>query len=149
MPTNAQKAKIHIAKKEIGLSDQVYRDLLLDRYGVESSKYLKDGDVRDLLDHFRALGWRPRKGRGTPGRKKRDGNYIEIKPGPAARQQRKVLALWNELGYGMAKLHVRCRKQFGVERFEWLTDYRQLHVLITDLDARLKAGRHNDTRGGF
>ena len=70
--------------------------------------------------------------------KRRDGNFIVIKPGPTAAQQRKVLAMWNSLGYGMDKLHSRCLRQFGVERFEWLTDQRHLHVLITDLEHRQK-----------
>jgi hypothetical protein len=39
------------------------------------------------------------------------------------------------------KLHSRCKTQFGVDRFEWLTDHHALHVLITDLDKRLKAVR--------
>jgi hypothetical protein len=35
--------------------------------------------------------------------------FIEIKPGPAAKQQRKVLALWHALGYDMDKLHTRVK----------------------------------------
>ena len=99
-----------------------------------------------LIDSFRTKGWKPKKSVGSVRQKRRDGRYIDIKPGPAAGQQRKVLALWNELGYGMDKLHTRCKKQFNVERFEWLTDARHLHILITDLDYRLEAHRAKNNR---
>jgi hypothetical protein len=39
----------------------------------------------------------------------------------------------------MDQLHARCKRQFGVDRFEWLTDYQPLHILITDLEHRLRA----------
>ena len=32
-PSKADLAKIHIAKKELGLSDDVYRDILRSRFG--------------------------------------------------------------------------------------------------------------------
>ncbi len=104
---------------------------------MESAKELAPKQAIVLLNKFRAKGWRPRgkaKGKGQGAK----GNYIEIKPGPAAPQQRKVLALWAALGYEVAKLHARCKRQFGIERFEWVTDGNHLHILITDLEARLR-----------
>ncbi len=107
-------------------------------FGVESSAQLDDRLAAVLLDTFKAKGWKPKK-TGEPARqKRRDVRFIEIKPGPAATQQRKVLAQWNDLGYGMDKLHIRCKKQFNVECFEWLTNARDLHILITYLDHRLQ-----------
>ena len=139
MPSRADLAKIHIAKKELGLTDDAYRDLLRLHFGVESAAELADKQVIVLLNKFRAKGWQPKTRRAAP-RRKPDGDdrFVAIKPGPAARQQRKVLALWAALGYDMAKLHARCKKQFEVDRIEWLTDHHQLHVLITDLEARLR-----------
>lgn len=139
-PTQAQLAKIHIAKKELQLADETYRDILALDFKAESAKELTDRQAEQLLDLFRARGWKPKKASsGAKRAKRRDGNYIVIKPGPTAAQQRKVLAMWNALGYGMDKLHTRCAKQFGVDRFEWLTDPRHLHILITDLKARQDA----------
>jgi hypothetical protein len=140
-PTQAQLAKIHIAKKELQLTDEVYRDILHLHFGVVSAKELSEADAAKLLDLFKAKGWKPKENVATPSKAKRDGRFIVIKPGPTAAQQRKVLAMWNALGYGMDKLHVRCKKQFGVDRFEWLTDPSKLHVLITDLDSRIKNAR--------
>lgn len=140
MPTKATIIKIHIAVKELKLTDETYRDILACNFnGAESSTELTDRQATALLDIFRAKGWKPKSGKATPGKRRRDGNYITIKPGPAAAQQKKVLAMWNALGYGMDKLHARVKKQFHVERFEWLTDSGSLHILITDLDARQRS----------
>lgn len=136
MPTKSDLAKIHIAKQELGLSDEAYRDMLHLHFGVASAKDLQPRQVIVLLNKFRARGWKPKsKGQGARGKKKGD-NYIEIKPGPSARQQRYILAMWHALGYDVDKLHARCKRQFGLDRFEWLTDERDLFVLITDLRQR-------------
>ena len=129
MPTRAEYAKINIACKELAMDKS---SLIMDRYQVESSRDLTAKQVADLLVFFRGKGWKPRKGKGRAGKD----DFIEIKPGPMAQMQCKVAAMWNALGYPMDKLHVRCKKQFMVDRFEWVTDYNDLHVLITDLTAR-------------
>lgn len=136
MPDHAKLAKIHIARKELALTEDAYRDILRLHFGVESAAKLTDRQATVLLNQLKAKGWQP-KTTAAPRKPRRDGRYIEIKPGPAEAQQRKVLALWNALGYAMDKLHTRVKTQFGVDRFEWLEDARALHVLITDLQRRL------------
>lgn len=59
MPTRNELAKIHIAKKELGLDDATYRSILWDRYGKESSVDLSERQTADLIDLFRQKGWRP------------------------------------------------------------------------------------------
>lgn len=135
MPTTQQLAKIHIAKKDLALSDDAYRDILRMHFGCESSKALTDRQATVLLNQMKAKGWQPKQ----PTKQRKNPDFISIQPGPAAKQQRKVLALWNWLGYAMDKLHTRVNTQFGVSRFEWLTDAKALHVLITDLEARKAA----------
>jgi phage gp16-like protein len=54
-------AKIHIAKKELGLSDADYRDVVRSAVpGKESAADLTDDELRMLLDRLAELGWRPR-----------------------------------------------------------------------------------------
>lgn len=139
MPKPADLAKIHIAKKELGLTDEAYRDMLHIHFGVSSAKNLLPKQVVVLLNKFRAKGWRPKTNvkNGRKGTAK-SANFKEI-VGPDARQKRYILALWNALGYDVAKLDARCKKQFGVERFEWLKDGHDLFVLVTDLRARCEA----------
>jgi hypothetical protein len=140
MIDRADLAKIHIAKKELGLTDEAYRDILRTHFQVESAKELAPKQAIVLLNKFRAKGWRPKQSavvkHGRKGQRRKADNFIEIKPGPAARQQRYILALWNALGYDVDKLHARCKRQFGVDRFEWLTEERDLFVLATDLRQR-------------
>jgi phage gp16-like protein len=142
MPTRADYAKINIACKELGIDKAT---LICDRYGKTSSKDLTGKEVVDLLGHLRTLGFRPKSkvksGRG--GTTQTSSNFVEIKPGPCAKQQRYILAMWNALGYDVAKLHARCKKQFHVDRFEWLQNYGNLHVLITDLQARCRSAKLN------
>ena len=136
MPSSTDLAKIHIAKKELGLTDEAYRDMLHLHFQVDSAKDLTPRQTLVLLNKFRAKGWRP-KTNVKIGRKgtAKSGNFKEI-TGPNARQKKYILALWNALGYDVAKLDYRCKKQFGVERFEWLQDTHALFVLVTDLRKR-------------
>lgn len=59
MPNRNDLAKIHIAKKELGLDDDTYRGVLWARYHKESAADLSDFQAADLLDLFRQKGWRP------------------------------------------------------------------------------------------
>lgn len=60
MPTLAELSKIHIAKKDLGFSDEDYRAMLLGRYKVESSKDLTQFQTSDLLGFFKKQGWVPK-----------------------------------------------------------------------------------------
>ena len=84
-PSKADLAKIHIAKKELGLSDEAYRDILRARFGKskDSAAKLTPGQAFSLLAHFKKCGWKP-KGQGPlPG--------FSI---PADGQSKKIQALW-------------------------------------------------------
>lgn len=59
MPNRNELAKIHIAKKELGLDEETYRGVLWDRYHKDSAAELTASQVADLLDLFRQKGWRP------------------------------------------------------------------------------------------
>ena len=142
-PTKAQTIKIHIAIKELGIDDDTYRDMLAMNFEVLSSTKLNPEQAGVLLALLRAKGWQPKSKQGG---KSWGGKSQFIKVNDP--QQRKVLALWNSLGYDMAKLHARVKKQFGVDRFEWLRDHDALHVLITDLEHRLHIKTTGRTHNG-
>lgn len=137
-------AKIHIARKELGLTEEEYRDIMRVNFkGKESSKDLSLFERNQMLTIMQGKGWKPKSTQtvkhGRTSTRRKDDNFIEIKLGPYAKMQRKVLAQWAALGYDVAKLHARCKRQWGVDRFEWLQDYEALHILITDLEKRLEA----------
>ncbi|MFH1027334.1 MAG: regulatory protein GemA [Pseudomonadota bacterium] len=50
-------AKIHIGKKELGLSDDIYRDIIFQAGKVESSADLSWQGRQAVLARFRELGW--------------------------------------------------------------------------------------------
>ncbi|GAB4485947.1 MAG: hypothetical protein OHK006_12980 [Thermodesulfovibrionales bacterium] len=64
---------VHIAKAQIGLSDEDYRTLLSDRYWVNSCKALSYDEATDLIDHMKTLGFKlkARKDSGQAGMTKR------------------------------------------------------------------------------
>ncbi len=66
MPKRGQLARIHIAKRELGLDEATYRQVLRERYRHDSSVDLSEGEALDLIEHFRRLGWRPRRGPRRP-----------------------------------------------------------------------------------
>jgi len=59
MPSRRELAKIHIAKRELGIDESTYRSILWERYGRESSTELTDRQAADLVELFRQKGWRP------------------------------------------------------------------------------------------
>ena len=124
-------AKVHIAKKQVGLNDAQYRNMLEDRYGEDSAGRLSVGQLEDLVEHMRKLGWE------QPQPKPRADGPRE--PAMVA----KVEALLAELG----KLEDRrvswnyarsiLRRQHGVDRLEWATA-EQLRGVIAALDKRIR-----------
>lgn len=83
MPSNADLAKIHIAKKDLGLTDEVYRDILKARFRKDSSKNLTSGQAFQLINYFQKLGWKPSCQPQLPG--------LNV---PKDGQSKKALALW-------------------------------------------------------
>jgi len=54
---NTELAAIHIAKKELGLDDDTYRDVLWSICRVRSAAELDAYGRQRILDHFKSLGW--------------------------------------------------------------------------------------------
>ena len=144
MRQSSDRIKIHIARKELLLDDQTYRDILRENFGgAESSKDLSDAQVQQLIRIFQSRGWQQKRpaliknGRTGDTPRVKD-NFRRIPDGPYCAMQRKIMALWHALGYDARKVDARVKKQFGVDRLEWLRDYDQLHILITDLEKRAR-----------
>jgi len=76
-------AKIHIAKKDLGLTDDSYRDLMRVVTGKESARDLDEGEAGRLMDRFYELGFRE-----APARK------VKVAASPLVGKAR---ALWSSL----------------------------------------------------
>ena len=57
MPTRGDLAKIHIAKKELKLTDELYRNLLFVLFKKRSARDLVSRETDELILHFKSLGW--------------------------------------------------------------------------------------------
>ena len=57
MATSKQIKLIHIAKGQLGLPDEVYRDMLFGLFKAESSKDLTPAQADTLIDEFKARGF--------------------------------------------------------------------------------------------
>ncbi len=117
-------AKVHLAKKELALSDDDYRAILLDVAGVDSAGACDDRRLVDLLDRFKARGWKP------AGRSAKPADH---KPATKAR------ALWLSLYHLNAienaserALEAFARRQLGCDRLQWANQglmYRLIEAL--------------------
>lgn len=116
-PTNAEYAKINIACKDLQVDKYM---LLMDRYGLESSKQLTPAQVRDLLGHLKDCGWkvkRPKQSSSSP-------RYSDP-------QMRKIVALWITLANaGVVKnrsdkaLQAYVKRMTKVGNLKWCSGYK-------------------------
>lgn len=141
MPERATLAKIHIAKKALALTDEQYRDMLTDRYGVASSKDLSDAQCTDLLAAFEELGFkpsrlsrRPNDRAGNTGKQKYE--YLTGAQGRShwfatPRQLRMVEAAWRDLARDPSDeaLQAFVERQTGIKILVWLTKDKVTAVL--------------------
>jgi phage gp16-like protein len=124
---NSDIVKIHVAKNQLGFSDEDYRAILLRQGGASSSKDLDHAGRKQVLDYLQTLGFKPtaaaaskRPARPTPAPEK-----IKL-----VRKIRAQLISLNRLpdtyADGIAK------QMFGLQFFEWGTS-DQLHSIATAL----------------
>ena len=127
---NKDLAKIHIAKKQLGLDDDSYRAMLQMIAGVNSAADLPMDGRRKVLDHFRKAGFKAKKSkRACPGRPKLnqlagigESNLIKKIEAYLAEAKRP----WNS-AQGMA------RHMFKVDRVQWCTP-EQLSKIVAALE---------------
>ncbi|RJP17206.1 MAG: regulatory protein GemA [Deltaproteobacteria bacterium] len=79
---NRDLAAIHVAKKELGLTDANYRECLLLLTGRASAAELNEADRHRLIEHFRGMGF------SRPGRKRNNS---------ANPMHSKIRYLWRDL----------------------------------------------------
>lgn len=134
--------KAKVGQRDLGLEGEAYRGMLFERYGVESCAELSIDQLKNLIVHYSSLGMIYKSSDQT---QHRDYYHIphDVKH---ASQKRKIAAMWNALDWKMSGLDVRCKSQFGVDKFLWLDDQKHLQTLGRDLANRCTR-RGIDTRG--
>jgi len=126
MPNRGSLAKIHIAKKDLGLSDEEYRDILRARFRKDSAAKLSQPQADQLIRHFQSLGWKPKQ-KSLPG----FGGSLASDP-----MSRKIRALWLELAKGGVvrnkseqALLTFVKKQVKVDRLQWASTGQKAQVI--------------------
>jgi len=55
-------AKVHIAKKDLGVDEDIYRMILREEFGVDSAADLANRELEQLVLRFEARGWKAKSG---------------------------------------------------------------------------------------
>lgn len=137
----AMIAKLHIARKDLGLSEDDYRAVLLRETGKSSAGDMTLAELDKALAAFVAQGWKPgpsRKGSGSDLKAGRVARAARPADHPSARKARAMwVSLWN-LGAvknpAEAALEAFAARQLGVERMQW-ADQAKCYKLIEALKA--------------
>lgn len=134
----AAVVQVQIAKRDLGLDDDTYRDVLERVTGKRSSTSCTDAQLREVLAEFKAKGWTPKVVQGgkaaAPARARRAAPADH----PSAKKARALwISLWN-LGEvrdsSEPALEAFAARQLGVERLQW-ADQALSYKLIEALKA--------------
>ena len=125
-------AKIHIAKKALGLTQDQY-EAILSGLGVESARNLDIRGLEKLVDYMKYLGFRP------------------YRPRKRSSVEQRITALQNrcrqiaaEIPDGDTRLRGLVKAKTGVDALEWLRDTEKLTQII----AIMEKFRHEEDSHG-
>lgn len=130
--TNRQKmiSKIHIAQQQLGLDDDVYRDLLAQATGKRSCKDMSDNELAAVLNLLQ------QKGFGTEaGAKAYQRTPLHFAEHGA--MMRKMGALLTQMGKSWAYAHGIARKMFNVDTVQ-RCDGEQMRKVLAALNYQAK-----------
>lgn len=127
-------AKIHIAKKDLGLDDDTYREALNLVTGKTSAADLTLTEMLKVLAHFEKRGFKPKTKAKKPMQKRPHTFHMPERE----RYMKKIEALMLDGGYTWAYVHGIAKKMFGIERVEWIKDPANLHKIVAALTYNAK-----------
>lgn len=117
-------AKVHIAKKELGLDDGTYRDVLRRVTGKTSAADLSKEKLEAVLAEFVRLGW-------TPKPTAKHGYKPTTGTGQTGRQKTlaKIEAILTDKGLPWGYAHGMAAKMFGKVNLRFCTDVELRKVM--------------------
>lgn len=131
MPDAATLAKIHIAKKELAMTDDTYRAMLHGLAGVRSARDLSETQALNVLAHLKRCGWKP-KGASQAGKR----------PKPAAGKAALISKIEAQLAEAQRPWRYAdgmARHMFQIDKVDWC-DADQLRRIVAAL--AVDAKRH-------
>lgn len=121
------RSKIHIARQQLGLADDTYRELLARVAGVRSSTQLTERKAEAVLREFQRLGWQPKassKAKGKPCNFASSAMPLSIT---------KIEAQLADMGLPWSYADRIAKQMFGVARVSWVRKPDQLKAIIAAL----------------
>jgi phage gp16-like protein len=120
---NAELAKIHIAKKQLGMDDDTYRIMLANVAGVSSAGDLGQDGRQAVLDHLKKIGFKQTI-KGRP-------HNMEVK-GSRAAQLKKIEALLTIGKKSWSYADALAKRICKTDKIAWV-EADQLYKIITAL----------------
>ncbi|OHD21255.1 MAG: hypothetical protein A2Y38_05525 [Spirochaetes bacterium GWB1_59_5] len=124
-------AKIHMAKKDLGMDEETYREMLK-AFGLTSCKGADIPTLERVSAHLKRCGF---KEKGRWGKKPR--TLVENDP-----LLSKIEALLADGGYVWNYGHALAKRIAKVDRLEWC-NWRQLHKIVAALEYNAKRKQSN------
>lgn len=121
-------AKIHIAKKDLGLDDGSYRDVLGRVTGKNSSKNMTVNELEAVINEFKRYGWKPK---ASPTTQKRYGKKPTASVERPSRQAiiDKVGAILADMGLHWNYVHTMSANMFGKLQLQFCSDAEMFKVM--------------------
>lgn len=129
-------AQIHIAKKELGLEEDTYRDMLWTIGRVRSSGDLDHAGRRRVLEHLASRGWINKKA--SAPRKPNEWAFIDTAAQDKRPLLRKICVQCRELGVGKEYAEGVAKRQHGIDRKLEMMSYGELWILVGALERTLR-----------
>ena len=127
-------AQVHIAKKELGLDDDLYREMLYASFRVKSAKYLNDIQLAHFIDILKKCGWKRQGKEHYPegfGKDKYE-NLGNRKGFATPAQLRLIEALWDRVSFAEDKetaLRRFLENRFRISHIRFLTAEKASRVI--------------------
>ena len=118
MINSRQKALLHVAKAQLRLTNEEYRDILRAHGGAESSKYLDEIGMERVMTFFQSLGFKTKQARRANLRLRASGSQIRL-----------IYHLMEDLGWVPKRLYGFILKMTGEDYPERLTKEQASNVI--------------------
>jgi phage gp16-like protein len=131
------KTLIHVARSQLGWTDDIYRDVLRRLAGQASAADCNAAQLQTVLDYMKTQGFKP---------SSKHGRRPHV---PSSREDllKKIEALLADSDRPWGYAEAMARQMFKRQAIEWLTDnelYKLMQALAVDADRRKRRGEQDE-----
>lgn len=130
-PNKSQLARIHIARKDLGLDELVYREVLFNETGKRSAADLTYLQAEKVLKYFEGCGWKPQGSSKLIAYSSKENQQREGFASP--RRLRMIEGLWADLSFAPKDRQKAALREFLWKRFRC----SDLHFLTNEGAAKV------------